>query len=77
MVTEYGLSPILGTLNYKLDESGFQKQFSEKTNRIIDEEISRIIHESYAKCKILLEERKEAIEKLAEELLAKEVLNLP
>lgn len=23
MVTEYGLSPALGTLNYKLDDSGF------------------------------------------------------
>jgi AFG3 family protein len=59
MVTEYGLSPALGTLNYKLDDSGFQKQFSEKTNRLIDEEISRIIHESYAKSRSLLEEKKE------------------
>jgi len=31
MVTEYGLSPRLGTLNYAIEETG-QKKFSEATN---------------------------------------------
>ena len=44
LVTEYGMSPRLGTLNYA-QEQGYQKNFSEKTNKVIDEEISRIINE--------------------------------
>lgn len=35
MVTEFGLSPLLGTLNYAT-ESGYQKNYSNKTNRTID-----------------------------------------
>lgn len=35
MVTEFGLSPKLGTLNYAT-EGGYQKNYSDKTNRVID-----------------------------------------
>lgn len=70
------MSPRLGTLNYA-QESGYQKNFSEKTNKIIDEEIRRVLNEQYANCKKLLGERKDIIEKLAERLLEKETLSLP
>jgi len=76
LVTEYGMSPRLGTLNYA-QEQGYQKNFSEKTNKVIDEEISRVINECYAKSKTLLAEKREIIEKLAEELLERETLSLP
>jgi AFG3 family protein len=76
LVTQYGMSDRLGTLNYAVEE-GYQKPFSDKTNRIIDEEIRRIIDESYENCKTLLIEKKDLIHKLAEELLAKETLSLP
>jgi len=76
LVTEYGMSPRLGTLNYA-QEQGYQKSFSEKTNKIIDDEISRIINEQYARSKVLLNEKRDIIEKLAEELLQKETLSLP
>ena len=62
MVTEFGLSPRLGTLNYAT-ESGYQKNYSQKTNKIIDEEIHRIVNERYRSCKELLTEHKDAIEK--------------
>merc|ERR1711920_914272 len=65
-----------GNLNYAT-EQGYQKNYSEKTNKVIDEEISRIINERYAACKALLSEKRETIEKLAEELLKKETLALP
>jgi AFG3 family protein len=76
LVTQYGMSPRLGTLNYA-QEQGYQKNFSEKTNKIIDDEISRVINECYSKSKTLLAEKREIIEKLAEELLQRETLSLP
>ena len=62
MVTEYGLSPLLGNLNYST-EGGYQKNYSEKTNKMIDDEIHRIIQERYHVCKQLLHEKKDIIEK--------------
>lgn len=76
MITEYGMSSLLGTLNYSIDQMG-EKSYSESTNRLIDEEVSRIINRSYVDCKKILEDKKEFIEKLAERLLQNEVLNLP
>eukprot|EP00806_Schmidingerella_arcuata_P004408 Macronucleus_5000.p1 GENE.Macronucleus_5000~~Macronucleus_5000.p1 ORF type:complete len:180 (+),score=71.03 Macronucleus_5000:1-540(+) len=76
MVTEFGLSPKLGTLNLST-ESGYQKGYSQQTNRMIDQEIHRIVSERYASCKAILLENKEKIEQLAEELLDKETLSLP
>merc|ERR1712084_149013 len=70
------MSPRLGTLNYA-QEGGYQKSFSEKTNKIIDEEVRRVLNEQYANCKNILSEKKDIIEKLAEKLLEKETLSLP
>jgi ATP-dependent Zn protease len=39
--------------------------------------VRKIVDECYADVVALLEEKREAIEKLAEELLEKETLNLP
>lgn len=61
MVTEFGLSPKLGTLNLST-ESGFQKGYSQTTNRMIDQEIHRIVNERYVACKALLVEHKDKIE---------------
>lgn len=77
MVTEYGMSPRLGPINYAVDENGLSKPYSEETNQIIDEEINRIISETYKASRELLESKKELIEKLAERLLEKETLSLP
>jgi len=43
MVTEYGMSPALGPINYAVDENGISKPYSEETNQLIDSEINRII----------------------------------
>ena len=61
MVTDYGLSPALGTINYSTQD-GYQKNFSQKTNRVIDLEVMRIVNERYATCKALLSEHKDKIE---------------
>jgi ATP-dependent Zn protease len=61
MVTEFGLSPRLGTLNLT-SESGYQKGFSQTTNRAIDQEIHRIVNEQYSDCKQILIEHRDKIE---------------
>jgi len=48
------MSPMLGTINYDT-ESGYQKGYSDKTNRIIDDEVQRIINQSYRACREILE----------------------
>ena len=70
------MSPRLGTLNYAIEE-GYQKQYSDKTNKAIDEEVKRVIDECYNACKTLILEKKHLVESLAEELLKKETLALP
>lgn len=74
MVTEWGMSPKIGYLNYKDDEQRLHKPFSEETARNIDTEVRRIVDEAYKQCKDLLMEKKEQVHAVAEELLKKEML---
>ena len=78
MVTVYGLSEKVGNLTYYdssgQSEYGFSKPYSEKTAELIDEEISVIIEEQYARAIKILEENKDKLTELAEELLEKEVI---
>jgi len=78
MVAYYGLSDKVGNLSY-YDSSGqqeysFNKPFSEKTNEIIDKEISELVESSYKRAIKILTENKKGLEKLAEKLLEKEVI---
>ncbi|GAB1418547.1 ATP-dependent zinc metalloprotease FtsH [Bacteroidales bacterium] len=78
MVTYYGLSKKVGNLSY-YDSTGqqefsFNKPFSEKTNEIIDQEISEIVESAYARAVEILTENKEGLIQLAEKLLEKEVI---
>ena len=49
IVTEYGMSSALGTINYD-HEDNEMKSYSEKTHRLIDQEVLRIINERYDEC---------------------------
>ena len=51
----------LGTINYS-NEEGYQKSYSERTGKMIDDEVKTIINEQYMKCKQVLEENREKIE---------------
>ena len=82
MVTRYGMSEKLGLVSYDSDEEvflgrdfGHSKMYSESFAALIDEEVRRIIDELYQKTKELLENNKELLQKLADELLEKETLN--
>ena len=83
MVCEWGMSDRMGPLSYgKKEEMIFlgreiatHKDYSEETAEKIDEEVSRIVTESYDKARKLLSDHVEILHRLAAELLEKEVLN--
>jgi cell division protease FtsH len=76
MVTLYGMNPKIGPVSFH-DPTGeyqFRKPYSEDTARIIDEEVRLLIEKALDKTRTLIKERKEELEKIAQELLVKEVI---
>lgn len=82
MIRAYGMSEKLGPLSYDRGGPAFlnvpgaprEKEYSEETARAIDAEVRFIAQQSYEKARKILSERREAIMKIAEVLLRKEVL---
>jgi len=78
MVLDWGMSEKLGFVRYtsENDDRMFsEREFSEETARIIDEEIRRLSDEAFNDAKRLLDERWEAVERVAEALLKYETLD--
>ena len=83
MVCEWGMSEAMGPLTYgKKEEQIFlgrefatHKDYSEDTAQRIDGEVSRIVSESYDKARQLLLDHIDVLNKIASQLLEKEVLN--
>ena len=76
MITVYGMNDKVGNISYydPSQENMFTKPFSEETGKMIDEEVRKLIDNAYQITKKLLIEKKGDVEKLAKELLKKEVL---
>tara|TARA_R110002049_G_scaffold2750_8_gene22131 strand:+ start:40459 stop:42507 length:2049 start_codon:yes stop_codon:yes gene_type:complete len=82
MVTHWGMSPKIGPVSYKTsDEDPFlgremhrQRQFSEHTQELIDEEVARILLEADQKAEQLLREYRHDLDKIAKALLENEEL---
>jgi cell division protease FtsH len=77
MVTVYGFNDKIGNVSFydsKQADYAFNKPYSEATARMIDEEIRTIIKESYERTVLLLHEKREQLEIVAQELLKKEIL---
>ncbi len=76
MITVYGMNDKIGNISYydPNQENVFTKPFSEETGKMIDEEVRKLIDNAYQITKKLLTEKKDDVEKLAKELLKKEVL---
>jgi cell division protease FtsH len=76
MVTIYGMNDKVGQVSFNdsTGEFAYTKPYSEKTADLIDEEVRLIIQKAYDRTKTLLNERRSELEKLAHELLAKEIL---
>jgi len=81
MVKEYGMSK-LGYVTFEKEKRPFfvqspfpsSKDYSEETAKEIDEEVKRIIDETYAKTKKILLQNKGKLKQLADLLLEKEVV---
>ena len=76
MVTVYGMNDKVGNISFydPAQENYFTKPYSEETGKMIDNEVRILIDEAYQKTKNLLTEKREQVEKLAKELLVREVL---
>jgi cell division protease FtsH len=78
MVTEFGMSDILGVVRYAtqqyqfLESNGAGSTASPETLKLIDEEIQRITAEQYDRAQHLLKEHRSALETLSQQLLKTE-----
>jgi cell division protease FtsH len=83
MVCEWGMSDAMGPLTFgKKEEQIFlgreiaqRSDYSEDTALRIDQEVKRIVTENYERALAILQEYRERLQKLADELLAREVLD--
>ncbi|HBB18427.1 MAG TPA: cell division protein FtsH [Syntrophus sp. (in: bacteria)] len=83
MVCEWGMSEAMGPLSYgKKEEQIFlgrefatHKDYSEQTAQKIDDEVARLVMTSYESAKQILSDRMDVLNRIASELLEKEVLN--
>ena len=79
MVLEWGMSPRLGFVRYAGEDSREMfvpdRDYSDETAHLIDEEVRRIVDESYKDASRLLEEHWEAVERVAAALLKYETLD--
>lgn len=75
MIAVFGMNKNVGNISfYSLSQDQFQKPYSDQTAKMIDEEVRKLIDTQYERSKALLMEKREELEKLAQELLSKEVL---
>lgn len=84
MVTRFGMSGQLGKLTYghplaspflKSMFTAEEKNYSDATARIIDEESKRIVDAAFLRAESILREREEQLDHLASELIRKETLS--
>jgi cell division protease FtsH len=83
MVTQFGMSEKLGHMTLGRREGLVflgrdimeERNYSEATARLIDEEVKSFVDEGYAKAKDLLQQNLEKLKTLSAELLEKEVLD--
>ena len=72
-VLKYGMNERVGHVSFDTSEA-INKPYSEATGKIVDEEVRLMIDAAMKKTMELLTEKKDLVEKLAEVLLEKEVL---
>jgi cell division protease FtsH len=82
LITDYGMSEKLGprTFGSKQEmvflgkEIHEEKDYSEKTAQLIDEEVTDFIHKAADRAKEMLKQNKDMLKKISDELLEKETL---
>jgi len=82
MITEWGMRDKLGFVYYgdeplsdrRVVDFGMGKDFSDRTSETIDEEVRRIVETAYNDTRRLLEDNREALERIAQALLKYETI---
>lgn len=75
MVTKLGWCKEVGNVNLDQNQYGI-KNYSDKTNSIVDQQVRRIIGECTEKCRMVIKEREVEIKKLSDAQLVEETLDL-
>merc|ERR1712046_123649 len=75
-VAVYGMNDKVGLLSFPKDQNELTKPYGNETATLIDEEVRDYVSKLYEKTINLLEEKRDVVEALAQQLLQKEVLNL-
>ena len=83
MVTKYGMSDRVGTIMLGSENQevflgrdfGREKNYSEETAAVIDEEVKRIIDKAYATAKEILNQNRDKLDKIAAVLIEKEKIS--
>lgn len=76
-VVAYGMNKRIGNLSFGNpadNNERFQKPYSENTARAIDEEVQKMVHQAYERTTALLTKHRADVEKIAQRLIEKEVL---
>lgn len=76
MVSMYGMNNVIGNISFydPQNDQSFSKPYSEETGKLIDEEVRKLVEETYQRVKQLLADKIDSVKIIAEELLKKEVL---
>jgi cell division protease FtsH len=82
MVREFGMSPRLGPVGFSEDGPQYlgaqqltTRQYAEETQRVIDEEVTRLLKEADDRAGALLEARRDALEEVVALLLERETID--
>jgi cell division protease FtsH len=83
MVTEWGLSPVLGPIGYASEGPGYlsgpqlgqERPYAEGTQQLIDQEVGRLLTEAEERASRLLSEHRAALDALIAALIKKETIS--
>jgi cell division protease FtsH len=84
MVREFGLSPALGPVGYSDQGSqylggpvqdGLRRPFSEETQRVVDQEVSRLLREAEERAVTMLNDHRDQLDWLAARLIENETVD--
>jgi cell division protease FtsH len=83
MVTEWGLSPVLGPIGYASEGPGYlsgpqlgqERPYAEGTQQVIDQEVSRLLTEAEERARRLLSEHRTALDAVVAALIEKETIS--